>query len=635
MHFIIPGNSFTYVFYLYLYYTILIRLPLSLAIVTGCIIFWNYDRIHDIINSNKTDNNKKVCFINGRGYKMAGLKKLPIGIENFEKLRQEDFYYIDKTRLIEQLLTRWGEVNLFTRPRRFGKSLNMSMLQSFFEIGKDKTLFDGLRISDNQELCEEYQGKFPVVSVSLKGINGATYEEARRFLIKTINEEARRLSVLSDSTELDETDHELLTQLKKKEMTNDSLVYSIRELTELLEKHYGSKVIVLIDEYDVPLAKANENGYYDEMVLLIRNLFENALKTNSSLKFAVLTGCLRIAKESIFTGLNNFKVYSITDKSFDETFGFTDAEVRELLRYYGQEKYYETVKEWYDGYRFGNVDVYCPWDVINFCSDHLADPGLEPKNYWANTSGNSVISHFIDSVGKPQKLTRMELEQLVNGGIVQKEINFELTYKELYSSIDNLWSTLFMTGYLTQRGEPSGNRYNLVIPNREIRNIITNHILKMFKENVKDDGKTVSDLCDALLNQNPEKVELIFTEYMKKTISIRDTFARKPTKENFYHGLLLGILGFKENWSVMSNRESGDGFGDILIRIEDEDVGIVIEVKYADDGNLQGECEKALQQIIDIRYTEALEQEGIHTIIKYGIACYRKKCKVLMRIDKQ
>ena len=566
---------------------------------------------------------------------MAGLKKLPIGIENFEEMRREDFYYVDKSHVIEQLLTQWGKVNLFTRPRRFGKSLNMSMLQSFFEIGKDKTLFDGLRISDNQELCEKYQGKFPVVSVSLKGINGATYEEARRFLIKIINEEARRLSVLSDSTELDETDHELLTQLKKKEMTNDSLVYSIRELTELLEKHYGSKVIVLIDEYDVPLAKANENGYYDEMVLLIRNLFENALKTNNSLKFAVLTGCLRIAKESIFTGLNNFKVYSITDKSFDETFGFTDAEVRELLRYYGQEKYYETVKEWYDGYRFGNVDVYCPWDVINFCSDHLADPGLEPKNYWANTSGNSVISHFIDSVGKPQKLTRMELEQLVNGGIVQKEINSELTYKELYSSIDNLWSTLFMTGYLTQRGEPSGNRYNLVIPNREIRNIITNHILKMFKENVKDDGKTVSDLCDALLNQNPEKVELIFTEYMKKTISIRDTFARKPTKENFYHGLLLGILGFKENWSVMSNRESGDGFGDILIRIEDEDVGIVIEVKYADDGNLQEECEKALQQIIDIRYTEALEQEGIHTIIKYGIACYRKKCKVLMRIDKQ
>ena len=565
---------------------------------------------------------------------MAGLKKLPIGIENFEEMRREDFYYVDKSHVIEQLLTQWGKVNLFTRPRRFGKSLNMSMLQSFFEIGKDKTLFDGLRISDNQELCEKYQGKFPVVSVSLKGINGATYEEARRFLIKTINEEARRLSVLSDSTELDETDHELLTQLKKKEMTNDSLVYSIRELTELLEKHYGSKVIVLIDEYDVPLAKANENGYYDEMVLLIRNLFENALKTNSSLKFAVLTGCLRVAKESIFTGLNNFKVYSITDKSFDETFGFTDSEVKELLHYYGQDEFYETVKEWYDGYRFGDADVYCPWDVINFCDDHRVDSNLKPKNYWANTSGNSVISHFIDSMKEPRKLTKMELEQLVNGGMVQKEINPELTYKELYSSIDNLWSTLFMTGYLTQRGEADGNRYNLAIPNREIRNIITTHILKMFKEDVKDDGKTVNDLCDALLDRNPEKVEEIFTGYMRKTISIRDTFAQKPTKENFYHGLLLGILGFKENWSVMSNRESGDGFSDILIRIEDEDIGIVIEVKYADDGNLEAECERALQQIIDIRYTESLEQEGIHTILKYGIACYKKKCKVVMEIQK-
>ena len=550
---------------------------------------------------------------------MSQVKGIPYGISDFNRMRNENFYFVDKTMYLP-LIEEMPSYLFLIRPRRFGKSLNMSMLQSFFEIGKDKTLFDGLRISDNQELCEEYQGKFPVVSVSLKGINGATYEEARRFLIKTINEEARRLSVLSDSTELDETDHELLTQLKKKEMTNDSLVYSIRELTELLEKHYGSKVIVLIDEYDVPLAKANENGYYDEMVLLIRNLFENALKTNNSLKFAVLTGCLRIAKESIFTGLNNFKVYSITDKSFDETFGFTDAEVRELLRYYGQEKYYETVKEWYDGYRFGNVDVYCPWDVINFCSDHLADPGLEPKNYWANTSGNSVISHFIDSVGKPQKLTRMELEQLVNGGIVQKEINFELTYKELYSSIDNLWSTLFMTGYLTQRGEPSGNRYNLVIPNREIRNIITNHILKMFKENVKDDGKTVSDLCDALLNQNPEKVELIFTEYMKKTISIRDTFARKPTKENFYHGILLGILSYKNDWRVSSNRESGEGFSDIVIEMGNAETGIVIEVKYTDEKkDLERDCRKALEQIRDKDYTQTLWQEGYKKWCSMGL----------------
>lgn len=564
---------------------------------------------------------------------MAELRKLPIGIEDFEKIRLEDFYYVDKTRLIEQLLAQWGEVNLFTRPRRFGKSLNMSMFQSFFEIGSEKTLFDGLEISNNLKLCEEYQGKYPVVSISLKGINGRTYEEARGFLIKTINEEVRRLSFLSESQKLDETDQELLNQLKKKEMSNDSLVYSIRELTELLEKHYEKKVIVLIDEYDVPLAKANENGYYDEMVLLIRNLFENGLKTNKSLKFAILTGCLRVAKESIFTGLNNFKIYSITDKSFDETFGFTDNEVGELLEYYGQEEYYETIKAWYDGYRFGDVEVYCPWDVINFCSDHRTDPKLAPKNYWANTSGNSVISHFIESVNEPHKLTKMELEQLVNGGIVQKEINPELTYKELYSSIDNLWSTLFMTGYLTQRGEPNGDRYNLVIPNREIRNIITNHILKMFKESIKEDGKTVGEFCEALLKQNPEKVESIFTDYMRKTVSIRDTFVKKPTKENFYHGLLLGILGFKENWSVMSNRETGDGFSDILIRIEDEDVGIVIEVKCASDGNMEKECENALQQITDVRYTEALEQEGIHKIIKYGVACYKKKCKVMMKIE--
>ena len=483
-------------------------------------------------------------------------------------------------------------------------------------------------------------GKYPVIFLSLKGIDGLSFEAAKYRLTELIGVEAERFAFLADSEKLTENERSKYRAIihlvnGKYSMDEDMLVSSLQTLSQLLCRHYGQKAMILIDEYDVPLDKAFQHGYYKEMVSLIRGLFGQALKTNDDLQFAVLTGCLRVSKESIFTGLNNFKVYAADDVRYDEEFGFTNEGVKKLLANYNLQEHFEKVKEWYDGYRFGNVDVYCPWDVINFCSDHLADPGLEPKNYWANTSGNSVISHFIDSVGKPQKLTRMELEQLVNGGIVQKEINSELTYKELYSSIDNLWSTLFMTGYLTQRGEPSGNRYNLVIPNREIRNIITNHILKMFKENVKDDGKTVSDLCDALLNQNPEKVELIFTEYMKKTISIRDTFARKPTKENFYHGLLLGILGFKENWSVMSNRESGDGFGDILIRIEDEDVGIVIEVKYADDGNLQGECEKALQQIIDIRYTEALEQEGIHTIIKYGIACYRKKCKVLMRIDKQ
>lgn len=564
---------------------------------------------------------------------MTELKKLPIGIESFEKMRREDFYYVDKTRLIEQLLSQWGEVNLFTRPRRFGKTLNMSMFQNFFEIGRDSVLFDGLDISKNVQLCEKYQGKFPVVFISLKSVNGNTYEEAVGHLIKIINREARRMQFLLESSKLTQYDKKLFEQLLEREMDEETIASSIQELTELLEKHYDKKVIVLIDEYDVPLSKANENGYYDEMVLLLRNFFGNVLKTNDSLEFAVLTGCLRIAKESIFTGLNNFKVYSITDVRFDETFGFTDMEVKKILEYYGLEKYSETVKEWYDGYRFGNADVYCPWDVINFCSDHLENQKLQPKNYWANTSGNDVINHFIESVNEPQKVTKIELEQLVNGGMVQKEINTELTYKELYSSIGNLWSTLFMTGYLTQRGEADGNRYNLVIPNQEIRNIVTNHILKMFQNTVKADGKMVGEFCEALRTGRKDEVEKIFTDYMKKTISVRDTAVQKTMKENFYHGILLGILSFKEDWSIMSNRESGDGFSDILIRSEEADVGIVIEIKYAEDGKLEEECEKALNQIVDKRYTEGLEQDGIHKILKYGIACYKKTCKVVLKIE--
>ena len=564
---------------------------------------------------------------------MAELKKLPIGIESFEEMRQEDFYYVDKTRLIEQLLAQWGKVNLFTRPRRFGKTLNMSMFQNFFEIGRNPLLFEGLDISKNTQLCEAYQGKFPVIFISLKGINGNTYEEARSHLIKVINREARRVQFLLESDKLTQYDKKLFDLLLDKEMDEETLSSSLQELTELLEKHYNEKVIVLIDEYDVPLSKANENHYYDQMARLLRNLFENVLKTNSSLKFAILTGCLRVAKESIFTGLNNFKTYSITDESFDETFGFTDIEVREMLQYYGQEEYFDTVKQWYDGYRFGNADVYCPWDVINFCSDHRANKKLEPKNYWANTSGNEVIQHFIDSINEPRKLMKIELEQLVNGGMVQKEINQELTYKELYDSMDNLWSTLFMTGYLTQRGEPEGNRYNLVIPNLEIRDIVTTHILKLFQNSIREDGKTLNEFCAALLREKPEEVERLFTEYMKKTISIRDTAVQKSKKENFYHGILLGIFSFKENWAVVSNRESGDGFSDILIRCEDADVGIVIEVKYAEDGKLEKECQKALKQIIDTRYTEALEQDGIHKILKYGIACYKKTCKVVLKVE--
>ena len=561
-------------------------------------------------------------------------KRLPLGMENFEKLMQEEFYYIDKTDLIIELLRNWAEVTLFTRPRRFGKTLNMSMLKSFFSIHSDQTLFEGLKVTEETELCEKYMGKFPVIFISLKGIEALTYEDAFHTAVQTINRAASEVDYLEKSNVLSDADKGLFKELLNSEMSAPAFMGSLLTLSRLLTKHHGMKTVILIDEYDVPLAKAFEHGYYEQMVSLIRGFLGNALKTNDNLQFAVLTGCMRISKESIFTGLNNFKIYSITDKRFHTAFGFTDTEVRELLHYYGQDEYYETVKEWYDGYHFGGIDVYCPWDVINFCSDHLEDAKLSPKNYWANTSGNSVIRHFIESVNEPQMLTRMELERLVNGGMVQKEINQELTYNELYDSIDNLWSTLFMTGYLTQCGEPDGNRYNLVVPNREIRSIITEHILKMFKDKIKNDGETLNAFCEALMNQRVEKVEELFAEYMRRTISIRDTFAQKPTKENFYHGLLLGILGFKEDWSVLSNRESGDGFSDILIQIEDEDIGIVIEVKYAEDGNLEEECQRAMKQIIDTRYVEALKQEGVHTILKYGIACYKKTCKVALETER-
>lgn len=561
------------------------------------------------------------------------LKKLPVGIENFREIRQDNFYYVDKTKLIEQLLTQWGKVNLFTRPRRFGKSLNMSMLKAFFEVGTELELFDGLYISGNRELCENYMGRFPVISISLKGINAEDFDGAYRLLVRMINAEARRLWQLLKKRELDDIDKRMFDELLSGEMSQDTLVYSLRELSELLEKHYGEKVIVLIDEYDVPLAKANENGYYEKMILLIRNLFENVLKTNDSLKFAVLTGCLRVAKDSIFTGLNNFKVYPITKVAFDEYFGFTDDEVREMLDYYGMKQDYETVKDWYDGYRFGNVDVYCPWDVINYCSDHLEEPELPPQNYWLNTSSNETIYHFIDGMGEQQKVTKAELELLVNGEAVQKEINQELTYKELYLSTENIWSTLFMTGYLTKRGEPDGTRYNLVVPNQEIRNIITDHILKLFKEDVAKDGTMASAFCEALLDGKADILEKLFTEYMSKTISIRDTFVRKPTKENFYHGLLLGILSFKDDWIITSNRESGDGFSDIMIRVDDRDTGILIEVKYAEDGDEARACRQALSQMSEKNYEAYFKQVGLMKIMKYAIACNRKTCKVLLEVN--
>ncbi len=559
--------------------------------------------------------------------------RLPVGIEDFAEIRRHGYYYVDKTQLIEQVLNRRNKVSLFTRPRRFGKTLNMSMLQHFFEIGTDPKFFQGLSISKNNELCEKHMGKYPVVSISLKSIHADSYAKAKAQLIKLVNREARRVQFLLDSDRLTAVDKALFSELLDREMEEDTLVSSLQELTELLEIHFGQQVIVLIDEYDVPLAKANQNGYYDEMALLLRNFFENVLKTNDSLEFAVLTGCLRIAKESIFTGLNNFKVYSITDTDYDETFGFVDDEVKKMLKSLNQQDHYEEVKEWYDGYRFGNTDVYCPWDVVNYCADHLTTPNATPKNYWLNTSGNEVINHFIDSVGEPQKLAKTELERLVSGNVVRKRINETITYKELYSTINNLWSTLFMTGYLTQRGSEDDGRYRLVIPNREIRNIVTDNILSLFQDEVKKDGQMANAFCQALMEGKEKEVERLLTAYMDKTISIRDTFVRKSIKENFYHGILLGILSFKTGWEVSSNRESGTGFSDILIEIDDSDIGIVIEVKYSDDEDqLEKDCKEALKQIKDRDYTQKLRDAGFHKILKYGIACQIKTCKVLVEI---
>ena len=561
---------------------------------------------------------------------MAEFIKLPVGIENFEKIRRDGFYYVDKTGLIEQLLNNWGEVNLFTRPRRFGKTLNMSMFKCFFEIGTDQSLFEGLYISKNKALCDAYMGKYPVISISLKGVNADSYENARSLLKRIVMEEAKMHRIIMSGNRLDDIDKAEYMSLVTGDMGEDTLVYSMKTLTALLEKYYEKKVIVLIDEYDVPLAKANENGYYDQMVLLVRNLFENVLKTNSSLKFAVLTGCLRVAKESIFTGLNNFKTNSILDEEYDETFGFVDDEVKEMLHYYGQDTHYETVKEWYDGYRFGNADVYCPWDVINYCDAHRRNPMLPPENYWTNTSGNDVLKHFIESAGAAKGLAKTDLERLVNGEIVEKDIREDLTYNELYASMDNLWSTLFMTGYLTHKDRVDTKRFRLAVPNREIRNIITEQVLALFKQNVEKDGQLLNDFCTALSDGHTDEVERLFSEYMKKTISVRDTFARKELKENFYHGLLLGILGFKAGWSVMSNRESGNGFSDIMIMIDDAEIGIVIEVKYAESHDLEAVCKDALKQMIDKRYAEYFEQQGIKKILKYGIACRVKECKVML-----
>lgn len=555
---------------------------------------------------------------------------LPTGIEDFKEIRTDGYYYVDKTALIEQVLDKRSKVTLFTRPRRFGKTLNMSMLRYFFETGTDSKLFNGLYISQNTELCEKYMGKYPVIAISLKGVDADSYTKAKAQIIKIINREARRHRFLLKSENLDSFDKELLTQLLSRQMEEDTITSSLQELTEVLEAHFSKKVVVLIDEYDVPLAKAYENGYYDKMVLLIRNLFGNVLKTNDSLAFAVLTGCLRIAKESIFTGLNNFKVYSITNTEFDETFGFTNEEVRKMLVYYGLDSHFEEVKAWYDGYRFGNADVYCPWDVVNYCEDHKENTNADLQNYWMNTSGNEVIQHFVDSMNDPHMLTKSELELLVSGDTVVKQVDEMITYKELYSNIDNMWSTLFMTGYLTQRGKEPDGRYHLAIPNREICDCMVRRVLALFKRSVSQNQELLRSFCNAMLASDASTMEHALTEYMGKTISIRDSFA-KSIRENFYHGLLIGILGSQGAWKATSNKESGDGFSDILLEVNEDDlrIGMVLELKYSKTENaLDKECDDALQQIEDKNYDQELREKGYTKILKYGIAFYHKKCRV-------
>jgi len=555
-------------------------------------------------------------------------KKLPIGIENFEKLRLEDFYYIDKTGLIRELLNNWGEVNLFTRPRRFGKTLNMSMLENFFSLDGDKSIFDGLEISKETALCEEYMGKYPVVSISLKGIDAWSYETAYQMAVRVIIDAAAKFYFLLDSEKLNAHDKAEYQKLLDDTMNEGMFGSSLKLLSGMLEKHYGTKVILMIDEYDVPLAKAHANGYYDQMISLIRSLLGEALKTNSSLKLAVLTGCLRISKESIFTGLNNLKVRSVTDVRFDEYFGFTDMEVKTLLQYYGYPDSYDVAKKWYDGYHFGNVDVYCPWDVLNYCDSLLDDKEAQPENYWINTSSNDAVKRFIQE--SANYTTKREIESLIAGEVITKEIHQELTYPEIYQTIDNIWSLLFTTGYLTQRGKAEGRQMKLAIPNLEIRDIFVTQIMEFFRENVREDGDTLNCFCDALQNKDAENVEKIFNDYLRKTISIRDTAVRTGMKENFYHGVLLGILSVKNRWGISSNREMGEGYADILAEPDTGDMGIIIEVKYAHDGDLDEACKEALKQIEYTRYEDDLSDDGVENILKYGIACYKKRCRVML-----
>lgn len=557
---------------------------------------------------------------------------LPVGIDQFEKIRRAGFYYVDKTKLIEQLLQNWGEVNLCTRPRRFGKTLNMSMLRCFLEIGTDKTLFDGLYISTKQELCDLHMGKYPVIFLSLKDVDGLTYQEAEEAMMQIVGCEASRFSFLENSSNLSETEKELyrgLTAVRDGRywIEKGLLISALKMLSRLLYRHYGQKAVILIDEYDVPLDKAFQHGYYLEMVSLIRGLFSQAMKSNEYLQFAVLTGCLRVSKESIFTGLNNFKVLSVTDTLFDEQFGFTDAEVRQMLEYYGMTEHLTEIKEWYNGYRFGNADIYCPWDVVNYVGKLITDPAAEPEDFWINSSGNALVKRFVD---KADQTTRDEIEQLIAGKTIDKKIRLDLTYDEIDNSISNVWSVLFTTGYLTQKERAKNGIYRLTIPNREVREVFVYQIQQWFEQSVANNQNTVNEIHDLMMNKKEEELQTKLNRILSQTISILDTKVRDEEKENFYHGLLLGLLRNYPNWTVKSNVESGDGFADIIIKPEDPDMGIIIELKYTQTMNgLTKACEKALSQIQERRYDEALRDDGRNDILAYGIAFCKKRCKVV------
>ena len=556
---------------------------------------------------------------------MAEWKKLPVGLENFQEIEKSGFYYVDKTKLIEQLFENWSKVNLFTRPRRFGKTLNMSMLKSFFEIGADRTLFDGLYISRNQKLCEEYMGKYPVIFLSLKGIDGLSFEAAKYRLTELIGVEAERFAFLADSEKLTENERSKYRAIihlvnGKYSMDEDMLVSSLQTLSQLLCRHYGQKAIILIDEYDVPLDKAFQHGYYKEMVSLIRGLFGQALKTNDDLQFAVLTGCLRVSKESIFTGLNNFKVYAADDVRYDEEFGFTNEEVKKLLANYNLQEHFEKVKEWYDGYHFGDADIYCPWDVINYVDDLLSDPNVQPKSYWINSSGNDLVKRFIEQA---DITTKDEIEQLIAGNAVEKRIRSDLTYDEIDNSIDNIWSVLFTTGYLTRLGKADNGVYKLIIPNQEIR--------EWFNQIVANNRASIDKINQGFLEGKAETIQQELTMFLGETIRVFDTKARNEEKEIFYHDILLGILKNYPGWVVKSNRESGDGFADILLKPKNPDAGIIVELKDVRSlHDLDQACERALEQIKDRRYDTELREDGRNDILAYGIAFCRKRCKVVV-----